>query len=118
MTASYTRPGLAAADRRPAKLALEQPDLYLHRPLGRVSQRRSQSRIAARTRPPRELELRHRRRARCEDRIRCAKDTGLTNLPLHDLNQKRDVWCAMVTLACELLAWLQLLTLVGHQARR
>lgn len=29
-----------------------------------------------------DLELRHRRRARCEDRIRCAKDTGLTNLPL------------------------------------
>ncbi len=28
------------------------------------------------------LELRHRRRARCEDRIRTAKDTGLTNLPL------------------------------------
>jgi hypothetical protein len=23
-----------------------------------------------------DLELRHRRRARCEDRIRCAKDTG------------------------------------------
>ncbi len=64
-----------------------------------------------------ELELRHRRRARCEDRIRCAKDTGLTNLPLHDLNQNR-IWCAVVTLACELLAWLQLLTLVGHQARR
>ena len=31
-----------------------------------------------------DLELRHRRRARVEDRIRCAKDTGLTNLPLHD----------------------------------
>ena len=30
-----------------------------------------------------DLELRHRRRARCEDRIRCAKDTGLRNLPLH-----------------------------------
>ena len=29
-----------------------------------------------------DLELRHRRRARCEDRIRTAKDTGLTNLPL------------------------------------
>jgi hypothetical protein len=28
-----------------------------------------------------DLELRHRRRARAEDRIRCAKDTGLTNLP-------------------------------------
>ncbi len=34
-----------------------------------------------------DLELRHRRRARCEDRIRNAKDTGLTNLPLHDLNR-------------------------------
>ena len=31
-----------------------------------------------------DLELRHRRRARCEDRIRCAKDTGLRNPPLHD----------------------------------
>jgi len=28
-----------------------------------------------------DLELRHRRRARCEDQIRCAKDTGLRNLP-------------------------------------
>ena len=28
-----------------------------------------------------DLELRHRRRARAEDRIRAAKDTGLTNLP-------------------------------------
>src|SRR5690349_10376805 len=31
-----------------------------------------------------DLELRHRRRARCEDRIRNAKDTGLKNLPLND----------------------------------
>jgi Transposase DDE domain group 1 len=30
-----------------------------------------------------DLELRHRRRARCEDRIRAAKDTGLGNLPLY-----------------------------------
>jgi hypothetical protein len=35
------------------------------------------------------LELRHRRRARAEDRIRCAKDTGLTNLPLHDFARTR-----------------------------
>jgi hypothetical protein len=28
------------------------------------------------------MELRHRRRARCEDRIRISKDTGLANLPL------------------------------------
>jgi hypothetical protein len=64
-----------------------------------------------------ELELRHRRRARAEDRIRNAKDTGLRNLPLHDFDQNR-IWCAVVTLACELLAWTQLLALHGHPARR
>jgi hypothetical protein len=36
-----------------------------------------------------DLELRHRRRARCEDRIRNAKDTGLRNLPLHDFHKIR-----------------------------
>ena len=35
------------------------------------------------------LELRHRRRARCEDRIRISKDTGLNNLPLHGFNQNQ-----------------------------
>jgi hypothetical protein len=64
-----------------------------------------------------DLELRHRRRARAEDRIRGAKDTGLTNLPLHDFDQNR-IWCAIVALACELTAWLQMLALAGHQARR
>jgi hypothetical protein len=64
-----------------------------------------------------DLELRHRRRARAEDRIRVAKDTGLTNLPLHDFDQNR-IWCALVALACELTAWLQTLALAGHQARR
>ena len=63
------------------------------------------------------LELRHRRRARCEDRIRGAKDTGLENLPLHDMDQNR-IWLAVVSLACELTAWLQMLTLIGHAARR
>ncbi len=47
-----------------------------------------------------DLELRHRRRARAEDRIRCAKDTGLRNLPLHDLAQNQ-VWCAIAALACD-----------------
>jgi Transposase DDE domain group 1 len=64
-----------------------------------------------------DLELRHRRRARAEDRIRCAKDTGLTNLPLHDLNQNR-IWCAIIALACELTAWAQMLALATHPARR
>jgi hypothetical protein len=64
-----------------------------------------------------DLELRHRRRARCEDRIRVAKDTGLTNLPLHDFAQNQ-IWCAIVALAVELTAWMQMLALAGHDARR
>jgi hypothetical protein len=64
-----------------------------------------------------DLELRHRRRARCEDRIRNAKDTGLANLPLHGFDQNR-IWCALVQLAMELTAWLQILALHGHDARR
>ena len=63
------------------------------------------------------LELRHRRRARCEDRIRIAKDTGLTNLPLHDFDQNR-IWLAVVALAVDLTAWWQMLALAGHPARR
>jgi Transposase DDE domain group 1 len=64
-----------------------------------------------------DLELRHRRRARAEDRIRCAKDTGLANLPLHDFTQNQ-IWCAIVALAADLTAWLQTLALAGHDARR
>ena len=64
-----------------------------------------------------DLELRHRRRARCEDRIRNAKDLGLTNLPLHDFDQNR-IWTAIVMLAQDLTAWLQLLGLHHHEARR
>jgi hypothetical protein len=64
-----------------------------------------------------DLELRHRRRARAEDRIRNAKDTGLTNLPLHDFDQNR-IWCALVGLAAELTAWLQLLAFEDRDARR
>jgi hypothetical protein len=64
-----------------------------------------------------DLELRHRRRARCEDRIRHSKNTGLTNLPLHDFAQNQ-IWCAIVALAVELTAWMQMLALTGHDARR
>lgn len=64
-----------------------------------------------------DLELRHRRRARCEDRIRTAKDTGLANLPLHGFDQNR-IWLVLVQLACELTAWTQMLALHGHPARR
>jgi hypothetical protein len=63
-----------------------------------------------------DLELRHRQRARCEDRIRCAKDTGLRNLPLKGFAQNQ-LWCEIVALACELLAWTQLLALTGAARR-
>jgi hypothetical protein len=59
-----------------------------------------------------DLELRHRRRARCEDRIRAAKDTGLRNLPLHGFGQNQ-IWCELVAMACELTTWMQMLALDG-----
>jgi hypothetical protein len=68
------------------------------------------------TQPP-DLEVRHRRRARCEDRIRCAKDAGLTNLPPYDLDQNR-IWCAIITLSCEITAWMQILAMPQRPFRR
>jgi hypothetical protein len=58
-----------------------------------------------------DLELRHRRRARCEDRIRTAKDTAL-----HGYAQNK-IWCEIVALACDLLAWTQMLALTGPARR-
>ncbi|GMA21471.1 hypothetical protein GCM10025862_34920 [Arsenicicoccus piscis] len=58
-----------------------------------------------------------RRRARCEDRIRIAKDTGLTNLPLQSFAQNR-LWLLLVQVANDLLAWMSMLALAGHPARR
>jgi hypothetical protein len=63
-----------------------------------------------------DLELRHRRRARCEDRIRNAKDTGLRNLPLHGYDQNQ-IWCEIIALACELIAWMTMLALTGATRR-
>ena len=63
-----------------------------------------------------DLELRHRRRARCEDRIRCAKDTGLRNMPLQGFAQNQ-LWCEIVALACELTAWMQMLAFDGPARR-
>jgi hypothetical protein len=59
-----------------------------------------------------DLELRHRRRARCEDRIRNAKDTGLRGLPLHGFAQNQ-LWCELAAMAGELLAWTAMLALEG-----
>jgi len=62
-----------------------------------------------------ELERRHRAHARVEDRIRCAKDTGLRNLPFFDF-ARNQVWMELVLTAQDLLAWTQLLTLDGPLA--
>jgi len=58
------------------------------------------------------LELRHRQRARTEDRIRAARATGLTNLPLHDTAQNQ-LWLEIVQIARALLAWMPMLALTG-----
>jgi hypothetical protein len=41
----------------------------------------------------------------------------LNNLPLKSFDANR-IWCAVVALACEVTAWMGMLALVGHQARR
>jgi hypothetical protein len=64
-----------------------------------------------------DLELRHRRRARCEDRIRNTKDTGMRTLPLHDFAQNQ-IWCAVLALAGDIVAWMQMLALTGTVARK
>ncbi|MBM7848105.1 IS1380 family transposase [Arthrobacter roseus] len=62
------------------------------------------------------LEVRHRLRARCEDRIRNAKDTGLANLPFH-VFAGNELWCHVVMLAAEIMAWTQMVALTGTKAR-
>ncbi|MEU6774722.1 IS1380 family transposase [Streptomyces sp. NPDC046759] len=62
------------------------------------------------------LELRHRQRARAEDRIRAARATGLRNLPLHDTAQNQ-IWLEIVQIALDLLAWMPMLTLTGEIRR-
>ncbi|MFE0642171.1 IS1380 family transposase [Streptomyces sp. NPDC058877] len=63
-------------------------------------------------RPITELELRHRLRARAEDRIRAARATGLRNLPLHRTAQNR-LWLEIMQIALDLLAWMPMLALTG-----
>ncbi len=63
-----------------------------------------------------ELEVRHRLRARAEDRIRGLKDTGLTNLPLQAF-AKNQIWLELACLAYELLTWTQLLAWPDQPAR-
>jgi DDE family transposase len=60
-----------------------------------------------------ELERRHRARANCEDRVRCAKQTGLENLPFRDF-ELNAVWLELSLGAQDLIAWTQALCLDGE----
>ena len=61
------------------------------------------------------LELRHRGRARVEDRIRTGKDTGMRNLPHHAFEHNQ-TWLEISLIAQELLCWMRLLCLDGQLA--
>jgi hypothetical protein len=63
------------------------------------------------------LEVRHRQRARAEDRIRGLKDTGMRNLPFHGFAQNQ-IWLEIAALAAELLAWTQTLAWSQHESAR
>ena len=58
------------------------------------------------------LDARHRAHARVEDRIRCAKDTGL-NAMVCDTFDRNQIWCQLVTIAADLLVFTQQLSLSG-----
>jgi len=59
------------------------------------------------------LELRHRRRARVEDRIRQDKDTGVRNLPHHAFEHNQ-TWLELSLIAQDLLTWMKLTCLTGE----
>jgi Transposase DDE domain group 1 len=80
---------------------------------------RHHSRPPRPTPPPRQartataaLEVGHRAHARVEDRIRCAKATGLANLPFGDF-AANDVWLTLVLAAQTVVCWAQALLLDG-----
>ena len=63
------------------------------------------------------LEQLQRQRATVEDAIRCAKDSGLRNLPFRDF-QPNAVWLELVLMGQDLTRWTQRLLLANTPARR
>ena len=59
------------------------------------------------------LDAFHRNHATVENVIKDAKSLGLTRLPSYYLAFNQ-AWCVAVAIACDLLAWLRLLTLEHH----
>ena len=62
------------------------------------------------------LEARHRARARVEDAIRAAKDSGLRNLPFREF-APNVAWLELVLIAQDLTSWAQQLLLEGDLVR-
>jgi len=62
------------------------------------------------------LDARHRAHARVEDRIRCAKNTGLEHFPSREFGINT-AWLSVVMLAVDLLAWTGRLLLSGDLAK-
>jgi hypothetical protein len=58
------------------------------------------------------LEQIHRSRAAIEDSIRCAKASGLRNMPFHSFS-KNEAWLQLVLMGCDLVAWTKMLLLQG-----
>ena len=65
----------------------------------------------------RRLEQLHRQRAAVEDAIRCAKDSGLRNLPFRGF-EPNAVWLELVLCGQDLIRWTQRLLLANTPARR
>lgn len=62
------------------------------------------------------LDARHRAHARVEDRIRVGKDTGAARMPSQRF-ASNTAWYRIQAIACDLIAWLQLLGCHGALAR-
>ncbi len=60
------------------------------------------------------LEQIHRARAVVEDHIRCAKASGLRNLPFRSFSMN-EAWLELVLLGCDLVAWMRMLLLRGTE---
>lgn len=65
---------------------------------------------------PADLEVHHRSHARVEDRIRCAKATGLRNLPCRGYAENK-AWLELALTAADLLTWTQALCFTDDLAR-
>jgi hypothetical protein len=61
-------------------------------------------------------DARHRVHARVEDDVRTTKDTGLGRLPSKSWTVNK-AWCAAVTIAVDLIAWMRLYALTGALAK-